>query len=84
MHPTSDVSHDIYQAIVEALTEDPSEADVQVRGGSGHYTVTVVSRKFVGKSTLEAQRLVYAAIAPLMSGAAAPVHAIDRMVTRAP
>lgn len=80
MHPTSDVSQAIYQAIVEAVTE----ADVQVQGGNGHYCVTVISRRFLGKSTLESQRMVYAAIAPLMSGAAAPVHAIDRMVTRAP
>jgi len=80
MHPLNNVANAIHQAIVEAV----SAADVEVLGGNGHYTVTVVSRSFAGKSTLEAQRLVYAAIAPLMSGPAAPVHAIDRMVTRAP
>jgi hypothetical protein len=30
------------------------------------------------------QQLVYGAIAPLLRGDDAPVHAIDRMVTRTP
>jgi hypothetical protein len=32
---------------------------------------------------IESHRLVYAAIAPLMAGDAAPVHAIDRLKTEA-
>jgi stress-induced morphogen len=41
-----------------------------------------VSDAFAGKSLVQQQQLVYAAITPLMSGDAPPVHAIDRLRTR--
>ena len=34
--------------------------------GGGHFNVTIVSRAFVGKSTLERHRMVYLAVADLM------------------
>ena len=37
---------------------------------------------FAGKSMLESQRLVYGAIAHLMKGDGAPVHAVDKLTTR--
>ena len=52
--------------------------------GAGHFAVEVVSEAFAGLSRVKQQQLVYGAIAPLMAGDSAPVHAIDRMVTRLP
>ena len=58
-------------------------AKVEARG-AGHFEVEVVSDAFAGLTRVKQQQLVYAAIAPLMAGDSAPVHAIDRMVTRLP
>ncbi len=60
-------------------------AEVLVRAASpGHFEIEVASEAFAGKSRVAQQQLVYGAIAPLMAGDAAPVHAVDRMVTRTP
>ena len=48
--------------------------------GGGHYRVTLVAEAFRGRSQLERHRLVYAAVAPLMSGR---VHALN-IVARSP
>ncbi len=70
-------------AIKAAILEKIPGADIVVAPGSGgHYTIEVVSPAFAGKSMLESQRLVYGAIAHLMKGDAAPVHAIDKLTTR--
>ena len=66
------------RAAIEAAIEG---AEVSVQGAGGHFSVEVVSGIFEGKSRLEAQRLVLRAIAPLMAGDAAPVHAIDSLKT---
>ena len=50
------------------------------RSGGGHYRVTVVSSRFEGLSKLQAQRLVYAALADEMGG---QIHALS-MQTFAP
>ncbi len=50
----------------------------------GHFEIAVTSPVFADKSRVQQQQLVYAAIAHLMKGDAAPVHAIDRLVTRVP
>jgi acid stress-induced BolA-like protein IbaG/YrbA len=60
-----------------------AQAKVEARG-AGHFEVEVVSGAFAGLTRVKQQQLVYAAIAPLMAGDSAPVHAIDRMVTRLP
>jgi len=52
--------------------------------GPGHFEVSVAAEAFRGRSTLHQHQLVYAALAPLMAGDAAPVHAIDRLSTRVP
>jgi acid stress-induced BolA-like protein IbaG/YrbA len=71
----------IEAAIAEALPG----ARIAVRAGSpGHFEIDVTSEAFAGKSRVQQQQLVYAAIAPLMSGDAAAVHAVDRMVTHTP
>ena len=59
-------------------------AEASVSGGGGHFEIEVVSDAFAGKRILEQQRLVYSAIAHLMAGDTAPVHAVDRMVCKAP
>ena len=57
-------------------------AVVQVSSSSaGHYSLHVKSESFRGRSMLECHRMVYAAIAPLMAGSDAPVHAIDTLKT---
>ncbi len=79
-HPTGSVAPQIRQAILDAI----ADAQCEVNGGGGHYTISVVAPVFAGKSMLESQRLVYAAIRDLMSGDDAPVHAVDSLKTRAP
>lgn len=60
-------------------------AEVEVRASSpGHFEIRVVSEAFRDKSRVAQQRLVYAAIADLMSGDAAPVHAVDSLQTLVP
>jgi acid stress-induced BolA-like protein IbaG/YrbA len=76
-------------AVVEdlrrAIAESFPEAEIDVRAtGAGHFEVSVVSETFAGQGRVAQQQSVYAAIAPLMKGDAAPVHAIDKLETRVP
>ncbi len=82
-HPTS-FQGDILAALQDAVLAQLPEAQVTATGGGGHFEIVVVSPRFAGLGTLAKQRMVYAAIAHLMKGDAAPVHAIDRMECRAP
>lgn len=82
-HPT-DFQGDIAAAIRDAVVGKLPDAIVEVTGGGGHWSLTVTSAAFAGKSTLASHRLVLSAIAPLMDGAAPPVHAVDALVTRVP
>jgi stress-induced morphogen len=69
-------------ALKEAILKAVPDAIVDVvASGGGHYSVHVRSPAFRDRSTLERHRLVYAAIAPLMAGESAPVHAIDTLKT---
>ena len=77
------MSADVVAALREAVLRAIPDAAVEAAGGGGHFTLSVVSPVFAGKSMIESHRLVYAAIAPLMAGEAAPVHAIDKLTTRA-
>lgn len=73
------------EAIKAAIVARVEGASVTVTAGSGgHFTIDVVSPAFSGKSMLESQRLVYGAIAHLMKGDDAPVHAVDKLTTKAP
>jgi len=49
-------------------------------GGESHFTVRLVSAAFAGRSRVERQRLVHAALAEELAG---PVHALA-LVLRAP
>ena len=78
--PPREVIDQIREAILAAL----EGADVTVTGAGGHFEIRVVSGAFEGKNTLAKQRLIYSAIAHLMKGDAAPVHAVDRLETLVP
>lgn len=82
-HPT-DFKGDILQAIRESVVKVIPDAVVDVAGGNGHYTLAVTSTAFAGKGPVDAQRLVYGAIAHLMKGDRAPVHAVDSLKTKVP
>jgi len=43
------------------------------RDGRGHFQVRILSRRFVGKRTVERHRMVYAALGPLMQ---TDIHAL--------
>jgi acid stress-induced BolA-like protein IbaG/YrbA len=75
------VSAELRDAIAQTLPG----ADVRVSAGSpGHFHISVVAEEFRGKTRLACQRLVYKAIAPLMQGDRAPVHAVDQLETKVP
>ena len=82
-HPTN-FKGSVLDAIKEAIEAKIEGADVNVNGGGGHFTIEVVSNAFEGKNMLQSQRLVYSAITHLMAGDSAPVHAVDKLVTRVP
>ena len=82
-HPT-DFQGSITDAIRDSIQAKIAGSAVEVQGGGGHYTIVVTSAVFAGKGMLENQRLVYGAIAHLMAGDRAPVHAVDSMKTLTP
>jgi acid stress-induced BolA-like protein IbaG/YrbA len=82
-HPT-DFQGSVTDAIREAIAAAIPGADIDVHGGGGHFSITVTSPVFAGKNRVESQRLVYSAIAHLMAGDRAPVHAVDSLRTLVP
>jgi len=82
-HPT-DFKGSVVDALREAIERQIPNSHAEVSGGGGHFTIDVVSPAFAGKRILESQRMVYGAIAHLMKGDAAPVHAVDSLKTRTP
>ncbi len=77
----SDTKEAIRLAILDKI---PDAAVVVDAGSGGHFTISVVSPVFSGKNMVESQRLVYGAIAHLMKGDGAPVHAVDKLTTKTP
>ncbi|HMI83543.1 MAG TPA: BolA/IbaG family iron-sulfur metabolism protein [Polyangiaceae bacterium] len=70
------------EALKVAITQAVPDAKVEVlSSGGGHYSLEVRSTAFRDRSTLERHRMVYTAIAALMAGDTAPVHAIDTLKT---
>ncbi len=80
-HHETDFTGSVSDAIRDAIVAAIPDAIVTVGGSGGHYTIEVVSPVFEGKSMLQSQRLVLTAIAPLMKGDRAPVHAVDSLRT---
>ena len=76
----SSICDTIHKAIADAI----EGADITVSGGGGRFTIEVCSAAFEGKSMVQSQRLVYGAIAHLMAGDNAPVHAVASMITTTP
>jgi len=73
------------KVLKEAIENAIPDAEVVVKaGGAGHFEVNVCAAAFAGKNRVAQQRMVYSAIAHLMSGETAPVHAIDRMEISVP
>ena len=81
VNPNVDLAETLRQAIAAAI---PSKVVDVAPGSPGHFQIRVVSDAFRGKSRLQQQQLVYGAITHLMTGANAPVHAIDRLQTIVP
>lgn len=77
-------THETARRVREAVAEALPGARVEVRGEDNHFSVRVESTAFAGRNRLARQRLVLRAIAPLMKGEGAPVHAIDRLETVLP
>ena len=82
-HPT-DFQGSVIDALREAIEKEIPDAQAEVSGAGGHFSIEVVSSAFEGKNMLASQRLVYSAIAHLMKGETAPVHAVDSLKTRTP
>lgn len=70
--------------IEEAIQRVIPDGQISVTGGGGHFSIEVTSDAFRGKNAVQSQRLVYGAIKHLMAGDKAPVHAVDKLVTRVP
>ena len=82
-HPT-EFQGSVVDALREAIERQIPDSRAEVNGGGGHFNIEVTSPVFAGKSMLESQRMVYSAIADLMKGDRAPVHAVDSLKTRMP
>lgn len=81
-HPTS-FQGDIFAAIQSSIEAAIPGAKVAVAGGGGHFEIQVISKSFEGQRTLQKHKAVLSAIAHLMQGDGAPVHAVDRIDARA-
>ncbi len=78
-------SDDVCAALRQKIADAIDDAQVMVRANSpGHFEIEVTSKAFAGTSRVQQQQLVYGAIKDLMAGNDAPVHAIDRLVTKTP
>ena len=66
----------VVDALREAIERLIPDSRAEVNGGGGHFNIEVTSPVFAGKNMLESQRMVYGAIADLMKGDRAPVHAV--------
>ena len=82
-HPTN-FQGSVVDAVRDAIEAAVPNAKAEVTGGGGHYSIIVVSSEFAGKGMLANHKLVLGAIAHLMKGDGAPVHAVDSLATRAP
>lgn len=76
----SALEHALTPRSLEIIDDSARHAGHAGARGGGHFRVTLVAEAFRGRSQLERHRLVYAALAPLMSAA---VHAVN-IVARTP
>ena len=78
---TEPLVHDLRERIERELPG--SRARVRATA-AGHFEIEVEWADFEGKPRVRQHQAVYAAIAPLMTGDAAPVHAVDKLDCRVP
>lgn len=74
----------VTDAIERAIKNAIDDAEVDVTGGGGHFSIIVRSQIFAGKSKLHNHRVVLRSIKHLMAGDKAPVHAVDSLQTLPP
>lgn len=74
----------IDQRIQQAIENAIEGASAEVSGDGRHFNLRVVSAAFESKNTLGRHRMVLSAIAELMGGDNAPVHAIDSIKALTP
>jgi acid stress-induced BolA-like protein IbaG/YrbA len=72
----------VTDAVRKAIEGAIAGAQVEVTGSGGHFSISVTSPAFAGKSMVESHRMVLSGIAHLMAGDTAPVHAVDSLKTR--
>lgn len=75
------VEGSITESIRKAILDKIEDAEVEVTGSGGHFSIVVRAAVFEGKSKLQSHRLVLGAIKHLMHGDSAPVHAVDSLQT---
>jgi stress-induced morphogen len=75
-------SEDVCAAARQMIEAAIPGARVEVVPASpGHFEIAVTAEAFAGKSMVQQQQMVYKAIAPLMAGDGAPMHAVDKLRT---
>ena len=74
----------ILEEIEKAIKEVIPDAEVEVSGGGGHFSIVVTSKVFEGKRTLKQHQIVLQSIKELMKGDNAPVHAVDSLICKFP
>tara|TARA_B100000925_G_C21764487_1_gene369208 strand:- start:22 stop:255 length:234 start_codon:yes stop_codon:yes gene_type:complete len=74
----------ILEEIERAIKEGIPDAEVEVSGGGGHFSIVVTSKVFEGKRTLKQHQIVLQSIKELMKGDNAPVHAVDSLICKIP
>ena len=75
----------VAQELQQRIERELPGARARVRAtATGHFEIEVECADFAGKPRVRQHQMVYAAIAPLLAGDAAPVHAIDKLDCRLP
>jgi stress-induced morphogen len=74
------ISLEDIRARIRAALPDAAVAVSDTTGGGDHFSATIVSAAFAGKSAVDRHRLVYAALGDAMRG---PIHALA-LVTETP
>jgi stress-induced morphogen len=77
------MSPDEIRSRIRASLPDAQVHVVDTTGTGDHFDATVVSAAFAGKSLVQQHQLVYGAVKDLISGPAAPIHALA-LTTRTP
>lgn len=67
-----------FQPLRLAINDDSRAHAGHHHGGGGHFSVSLCSEHFEGRSTLERHRLVYAAVGEMMPG---DIHALSITAT---